>query len=172
VKTKPLCPKEGKNLEEKRIYETLFIISPNLEDEKRDEMAEKIKSFIEERVEGNVQNLERWGKRKLAYKVRKGFSEGDYTLILFEADPEKVIDLEKYYKIVPEIFRWQTFRREDLEKAKSKKEEKNEKTVEEEPKDEQIIEEKIAEEKINEVIDNKQNPVENESVEKETKTEE
>ena len=148
----------------KRIYETLFIISPDLEDEQRDEVAERIKTFIEERMDGTIKTLERWGKRRLAYRVRKGFYEGDYTLILFEADPEKVIDLEKYYKIIPEIFRWQTFRREDLEKAESKKEE-NKAEIIEDNLNAEVAEELKQEEVQDEILSTEAEP-------KESKTEE
>ncbi|MEA2066689.1 MAG: 30S ribosomal protein S6 [Thermotogota bacterium] len=104
-------------MKKQRIYETMFIIDPNLEDEAREAVAEKIKKQIEERVQGIVRKLNRWGVRKLAYRLGRGFTEGDYTIIIFEADPENVDILEKFYKITPEVFRWQTFRREDLEKS-------------------------------------------------------
>ena len=101
----------------KRIYETLFIMSPRIEEEERENIVEKVKSNIEERVGGQIRSVDRWGTRKLAYRVRKGFSDGDYTIILFDAEAENVITLERFYSVTPEIFRWQTFRREDLEKA-------------------------------------------------------
>jgi len=107
-------------MSEKRIYETMFIVSPELPDEAREAIAEKVKRYIEERVEGTIEQFDRWGMRKLAYRVRKGFTEGDYTVVLFRADPEKVNSLERLYDITPEIFRWQTFRREDLEKEEKK----------------------------------------------------
>lgn len=113
-----------------RIYETMFIVSPKLEEENRNAMAEKVRDYIVERVGGNVQKFDRWGIRKLAYRVTKGFSEGDYTIIQFKAEPDKVDILEKFYGITPEIFRWQTFRREDLEKAEKKVSMKQEETGE------------------------------------------
>ena len=64
-----------------RIYETMFIVSPRLDEESRNSMAEKVRDYIVERVGGTI---------------------------------------EKFYGITPEIFRWQTFRREDLEKAEKK----------------------------------------------------
>ncbi|OAA30128.1 30S ribosomal protein S6 [Kosmotoga arenicorallina S304] len=109
-------------MSEKRIYETMFIVSPQLDEEQRNDLAEKVKNYIEERVGGEIEKFDRWGMRKLAYRVRKGFTEGDYTLILFRADPEKVNVLERLFNITPDIFRWQTFRREDLEKEEKKKE--------------------------------------------------
>lgn len=116
----------------KRIYETLFIMSPRIEEEERENIVEKVKSNIEERVGGQIRSVDRWGIRKLAYRVRKGFSDGDYTIILFDAEAENVITLERFYSVTPEIFRWQTFRREDLEKApptKKPESSKDEKSV-------------------------------------------
>ncbi|AKI98097.1 30S ribosomal protein S6 [Kosmotoga pacifica] len=133
---------------EKRIYETMFIVSPKLDEEQRNAIAEKVKNYIEERVEGSIEKFDRWGMRKLAYRVRKGFTEGDYTLILFRADPEKVNVLERLYNITPDIFRWQTFRREDLEKEEKKKAKTEGKEEEVEVEAEEIVvEETSAEEK-------------------------
>jgi small subunit ribosomal protein S6 len=103
-----------------RIYETMFIVSPKLDEENRNAMAEKVRDYIVERVGGTIEKFDRWGVRKLAYRVTKGFSEGDYTVIQFKADPESVDILERFFGITPEVFRWQTFRREDLEKAEKK----------------------------------------------------
>jgi small subunit ribosomal protein S6 len=106
-----------------RIYETMFIVVPSLNDEEREAVVEKVKNFIQERLEGKIENVDRWGIRKLAFKVKK-FTEGDYTVIIFRASPEKVNELENFYHITQEIFRWQTFRREDLEKKEKKRKEK------------------------------------------------
>lgn len=106
-----------------RIYETMFIVVPTLNDEEREAVVEKVKNFIQERLEGKIENVDRWGIRKLAFKVKK-FTEGDYTVIIFRASPEKVNELENFYHITQEIFRWQTFRREDLEKKEKKRKEK------------------------------------------------
>ncbi|MDI3517165.1 MAG: small subunit ribosomal protein [Thermotogota bacterium] len=102
-----------------RIYETMFIVDPNLPDEEREGIVEKVKAWIEERVGGKIDSLDRMGKRKLAFKVKR-FTEGDYTVIIFRASPESVGELERFYHFTPEIFRWQTFRRLDLEKKEAK----------------------------------------------------
>ncbi len=120
-----------------RTYETMFIIDPNLEDAERDELANRVKNWIEEKVEGNVKNFDRWGIRQLAFRVDK-FTQGDYTVVIFESDPSKVKALEEMYRITPRIFRWMVFRREDLEKhheekaAVEEKEETQEEIKEEE----------------------------------------
>ncbi len=112
-----------------RIYETMFIIDPNLEDGERDELANRVKNWIEEKVKGNVKDFDRWGIRQLAFRVDK-FTQGDYTVIVFDAEPESVKALEDMYRITPRIFRWMVFRREDLEKQAKKKPEKPEETPE------------------------------------------
>lgn len=104
-----------------RIYETMFIIDPNLEDATRDELANRVKSWIEEKVKGEVKSFDRWGMRQLAFRVDK-FLQGDYTVVIFDAEPQNVKALEEMYRITPQIFRWMVFRREDLEKHRNSKE--------------------------------------------------
>jgi small subunit ribosomal protein S6 len=104
-----------------RIYESMFIIDPRLNDEERETFVERIKEIISERVKGTIQTVNRWGLRKLAYPISH-LTEGDYTVLLFKAPPTDLNKLEEFFRVTPQILRWQTFRREDLEK-KSKKEE-------------------------------------------------
>ncbi len=66
-------------------------------------------------MQGKIRQIDRWGVRQLAFKVQK-FNEGDYTVILFDADPSQIKSLEEMYKVIPEIFRHLILRREDLEK--------------------------------------------------------
>jgi small subunit ribosomal protein S6 len=98
-----------------RIYETLFIIDPTLEEETRNKLVDRVKNQIEEKMQGKIRQIDRWGVRQLAFKVQK-FNEGDYTVILFDADPSQIKSLEEMYKVIPEIFRHLILRREDLEK--------------------------------------------------------
>ncbi|MBN2253579.1 MAG: 30S ribosomal protein S6 [Kosmotogaceae bacterium] len=168
----------------KRIYETMFIVSPKLDEEERNAMAEKVRDYIVERVGGTIEKFDRWGIRKLAYRVAKGFSEGDYTVIQFRAEPETVDILERFYGITPDVFRWQTFRREDLEKAEKKASLKPAETVEEPESVEAVESVEVAEsvdaaesvaastESVVEDIANEEADVETETVEEVKKTEE
>ena len=109
----------GVVVEKLRVYETVFIMDPTMPEEEREKLVERVKNIIEERVKGKIENVDRWGVRKLAYKINK-FFEGDYTVILFRAPGDTVNNLEEFYRITPEIFRWQTFRRFDIEKKERK----------------------------------------------------
>ena len=115
-----------------RIYETMFIIDPNLDDAIREEMANRVKTWIEEKVKGKIRNFDRWGMRQLAFRVDK-LLQGDYTVILFDAEPLSLKALEEMYRITPQIFRWMIFRREDIEKHPPvvEKDEEKVETVEE-----------------------------------------
>ncbi|MEJ5229710.1 MAG: 30S ribosomal protein S6 [Pseudothermotoga sp.] len=102
-----------------RIYESMFIIDPRLKVEEREALVEKVKNIIVERVKGNIQTVNRWGIRKLAYPISHQV-EGDYTVLLFKAPSTDLDKLEEFFRVTPQILRWQTFRREDLEKKERK----------------------------------------------------
>ncbi|MCX7654661.1 MAG: 30S ribosomal protein S6 [Fervidobacterium sp.] len=127
-----------------RIYETMFIIKPDIPEEERNKLVENVKKFLEERVKAQVDNVDRWGMRKLAYKIGRYF-DGDYTVVYFRCNGQGLDQLENYFKVHPEFIRWQTFRREDLEKkerraARAKKEEAVQQVVQEEGKSEEKVE--------------------------------
>lgn len=63
------------------LYEGMFVLGPNLTDEARMQLLEKIKSGITSR-QGQIQKEHDMGRRKLAYKIQK-HSEGYYVLIYF-----------------------------------------------------------------------------------------
>ena len=69
-----------------RKYETIFILHPSLDEEAVKANIEKFKGVIENGG-GTVENVDFWGKRKLAYEIAK-VNEGFYTLINFEANTE------------------------------------------------------------------------------------
>jgi len=102
-----------------RIYESMFIMDPRLKVEEREALVEKVKNIIVERVKGNIQTVNHWGIRKLAYPINHQV-EGDYTVLLFKAPTTDLDKLEEFFRVTPQILRWQTFRREDLEKKERK----------------------------------------------------
>lgn len=121
----------------KRIYETMFVLKGNLSEEVRNENVERVKGWITNNLEGEIIEEVKWGLKKLAYVTKKGkFTEGDYTYYIYKGNADKVNELEELFKINQDIFRFQTIRREDLEKKEKKKETKI--TIEE-PLEEEIV---------------------------------
>lgn len=86
-----------------RKYETIFIQNPTLDEETVNANIEKFKGIIENGG-GTIDNVDIWGKRKLAYEIKK-VSEGYYTLVNFSADPELPKELDRVFRITDGIIR-------------------------------------------------------------------
>lgn len=86
-----------------RKYETIFIQNPSLDEEVINANIEKFKGIIENGG-GTVDNVDVWGKRKLAYEIDK-VNEGYYTLVNFTASPELPKELDRVFRITDGIMR-------------------------------------------------------------------
>lgn len=90
-------------------YEALFILSPTLEEEKRNVAIERFKAIVE--TNGEVVNVDEWGSRKLAYEIEKQ-KEGYYVLMEFNADPNLPKELERNFRISDFVMRFMVTRKE------------------------------------------------------------
>ena len=86
-----------------RKYETIFVAHPSLDEEAVKALIEKFKGVIEN-GNGTVDNVDFWGKRKLAYEISK-VSEGYYTLINFTAGTELPRELDRIFRITDGVIR-------------------------------------------------------------------
>lgn len=87
-----------------RTYEALYIVKPDLDDETIQTIAKKVESLVTEDG-GTIVRSELWGRRRLAYEVKK-FQEGYYILLRFTAKPTFVPRLENHFRLVEEIIRF------------------------------------------------------------------
>jgi len=94
-----------------RRYEVIFIIRPDLDEEKNAAVIEKFKEIVESHG-GEIIKLDKWGKRKLAYEV-KDFREGSYVIIQIKAEPRLASELDRVFKITDEVLRHMIVREED-----------------------------------------------------------
>lgn len=83
-------------------YETIFIVTPTLEETAAQAVADKFKALVE--TNGTNVEVEDWGKRKLAYPINDQ-NEGYYTLIRFESAPAFPAELDRIYKITDGLMR-------------------------------------------------------------------
>ncbi len=88
---------------DKNKYEGLFIINSDLAEEDRDKVIKDIEKDIAS-AKGKVIDVDRIGKKKLAYKIKKRI-EGVYVNIKFEAPSEGIAVLNKKLKMKEDIFR-------------------------------------------------------------------
>jgi small subunit ribosomal protein S6 len=91
-----------------RIYEELFIVRPDATDEEIDPLIEQIKGIVTAQG-GSVEKTDRWGVRRLAYRVQKR-SEGNYILIQFTAKPETVHEIERRLRVTDMVMKFITVR--------------------------------------------------------------
>ena len=84
-------------------YELVFIISPEVADENLEATIETVSQFITGK-EGTVSDVERWGKKRLAYPIKHS-GEGTYVLVRFTMEPQHNKELETNLKLSEDILR-------------------------------------------------------------------
>ena len=94
-----------------KAYELLFFVAPSLDEESRDAVMKRIEATIAE-GNGTIDNVDVWGKRKLAYEIN-GLTDGDYTLIDFHDAPENVAELDRVLRITDAVERHMIVKRTD-----------------------------------------------------------
>jgi small subunit ribosomal protein S6 len=103
-----------------RTYEILFIADPNLGEPEVDALAAQVQGFVE-KDGGKLQKMEKWGKKRLAYDVRR-HREGYYVLLVVEGTGAMVKEVERRIKAMDGIIRYLTVRvDEELRKAERRK---------------------------------------------------
>jgi small subunit ribosomal protein S6 len=87
-----------------KAYELLFFVNPTLEEEDREATMLRIDSTIAAQG-GVVDNIDNWGRRKLAYEIDK-LADGDYTLIDFHAEPASIDEINRVLRITDAVKRF------------------------------------------------------------------
>ena len=83
-------------------YETVMIFSLKQGEEGIQTLIEKFKALIEKHA--TLQNVDEWGKRRLAYLINKE-SEGYYVLMNFESEAAFPAELDRVFKITDGVIR-------------------------------------------------------------------
>ena len=85
-------------------YELAVIVSAKIEDDERNATVEKVKGYIE-RFGGTITNVEDWGKKRMAYEVKK-MREAFYYFIQFEAESNVPAEIESRIRIMDNVIRY------------------------------------------------------------------
>ena len=85
-------------------YELVVVLNGNLEDDARDAAMERILSYIT-RFGGTVENVDDWGKKKLAYEIQK-MTEAFYYVVKFEAPLDAPAQIENNVRIMEQVIRF------------------------------------------------------------------
>lgn len=94
-----------------KAYELLFFVNPSIDDETRLATMKRIDTVITANG-GVVDNVDEWGKRKLAYEIDK-LTDGDYTLIDFHTEPASIAEIDRVLHITDAVVRYMIVRRDD-----------------------------------------------------------
>jgi small subunit ribosomal protein S6 len=91
-------------------YESIFILSLEMDEENLKGLVEKFKNLIE--TSATLESIDEWGKRKLAYPINK-LNEGYYTLMNFSAEPSFIKELERIYKITDGVIKYLVIKKDE-----------------------------------------------------------
>jgi small subunit ribosomal protein S6 len=114
-----------------RIYEELFIVRPDATDEEVDPLIEQLKGVVTH-AGGSIDKAEKWGVRKLAYRVAK-YNEGQYILLQFSANPEIVKEIERRLRVADLVLKYLTVRIDEKLKRIEKRRKAREKRAARKP---------------------------------------
>ena len=109
-----------------RTYEVVFVAAPTLSEDDLNVLVEQLKKSAESK-KGKIVKVDSWGKRSLAYPIKK-FKEGYYTVFTLEDNGEAVTELERRFRVTDSVIRFLSVRvDEDLkrqQKLKARREKK------------------------------------------------
>ncbi|MCJ7580712.1 MAG: 30S ribosomal protein S6 [Candidatus Aminicenantes bacterium] len=121
-----------------RLYETSFLIAPTLPEEEAEKLIEKMAEIVSEK-KGKMINVDNWGKRRLAYPIKK-FEDAVYVFFLYKGEIDIPLELERNFKQTESVIRYLTIKLEERDNVRRKK--KGAAQAVESPPAEKISEEK------------------------------
>ncbi|MGA2536828.1 MAG: 30S ribosomal protein S6 [Terracidiphilus sp.] len=101
-----------------RVYEVMFIVRPDTAEEDVDKLIAGFSTTVTGGG-GVVKHVEKMGRRKLAYMVRK-FNDGNYVLLTIEAAGPVVLELERRLRVTEQVIKFITVRIDEEEKRLAK----------------------------------------------------
>jgi small subunit ribosomal protein S6 len=101
-----------------RTYELMFIVRPDMAEEDQDKLISTLETAVTS-TGGQVKNVERMGKRRLAYTVRK-FHDGIYVLLTVEGAGGLIHELERRLRVTEPVIKFLTVRIDEEQKRLDK----------------------------------------------------
>lgn len=109
-------------------YESIVILDPDVTQEQQDGLIDKFKGLVSSNG-GQVVHHNLWGRRKLAYEIKKR-SHGIYHLFYLDRTPEALQALENQLRIEDNVIKWLSLKVDDVDKEQQNFERlKNEGTI-------------------------------------------
>ena len=94
-----------------REYEVIYIVRPDVDKETSERIAQRVSEVIS-KGEGTLTLVENWGRRPLAYPIHH-YKRGNYVYVTFLGDGALVAELERNFRLLDEVMRFQTVKLSD-----------------------------------------------------------
>lgn len=94
-----------------RLYEAVYILRPDLAKETSEKVAQRVAEVIE-REGGTLTLVENWGRRPMSYEIQH-HKRGVYVYINYLGDGALVAELERNFRLLDEVMRFQTVKLSD-----------------------------------------------------------
>jgi small subunit ribosomal protein S6 len=114
-----------------RIYEELFIVRPDATDEEVDPVIEQVRNIVAH-AGGTMDKTEKWGVRRLAYRLAK-HDEGQYILLQFTVNADTVREIERRLRVADVVLKFLTVRIDEKLKRIEKRKKAREKRAARKP---------------------------------------
>ena len=101
-----------------RTYELMFIVRPDMPEEDQDKLISNLETQVGN-AGGTVKSVERMGKRRLAYLVRK-FQDGIYMLMVLQGEGGMVKEVERRLRVTEPVIKFITVRVDEEQKRLAK----------------------------------------------------
>jgi small subunit ribosomal protein S6 len=101
-----------------RTYELMFIVRPDMTDEDQDKLISTLQGVVPASG-GTVQRVDKMGKRRLAYTVRR-FNDGIYVLMVVEGGGAVIHELERRLRVTEPVIKFLTVRIDEEQKRLAK----------------------------------------------------
>jgi len=101
-----------------RVYELMFIVRPDMTEEDLDKLIATLSAVVPPSG-GSVQKVDKMGKRRLAYTVRR-FHEGIYVLMVVEGGGAVMHELERRLRVTEPVIKFLTVRIDEEQKRLDK----------------------------------------------------
>lgn len=89
-----------------RAYETIYILRPDVDPDSASKVASRISDVVG-RLEGKLVKVDQWGKRKLAYPVKK-HARGVCVYVKYLGYSDLVAEVERNLRLLDSVIKYQT----------------------------------------------------------------
>src|SRR4030042_1834646 len=102
-----------------KIYETGFLLAPNLSEDDTEKLLSQLAEVVSQR-EGKLIRQEKWGRHRMAYSIKR-WSEAFYVFFHYEGKPDIPVELERRFKQTDAVLRYLTLQKEPREATRRKR---------------------------------------------------